>query len=141
MTLAESHNVLRPELDLFKAYIILSARQHPNNRDNVLFDDAIVDTASALFRYSRRRVKPGVAEWEYLAYWSEEIRKLPVYVAHIEATYEHVLQLEDGVGMEDSLKEQVMRWKKLSEVERRHILLAHPGFSPGVFRKKGNWAK
>lgn len=86
-------------------------------------------------------MKPGVAEWEYLAYWSEEIRKLPVYVAHIEATYEHVLQLEDGVGMEDSLKEQVMRWKKLSEVERRHILLAHPGFSPGVFRKKGNWAK
>ena len=126
---------------MFRAYITVSARQHPNNRDNVLFDDAIQDTSASLFRYARRRVKPGVADWAYLARWSEEIRKLPVYVAHIEATYEYVRKLEERGSLEDGSKEQLRRWNELKEVERRHILLAHPGFAPGVYRKKGNWAK
>ena len=107
----------------------------------MLFDDAIQDTSASLFRYARRRVKPGVADWAYLARWSEEIRKLPVYVAHIEATYEYVRKLEERGSLEDGLKEQLRRWNELKEVERRHILLAHPGFAPGVYRKKGNWAK
>jgi hypothetical protein len=141
LTLTESHVLLRPDFSIFRAYIVLSARQHPNNRDNVLFDDAIQDTAAALFRYARRRVKPGVADWEYLAHCSEEVRKLPVYVSHIEATFEYIRKLEEAGSREDSLKEQLRRWEELSELERRHILLAHPGFSPGVFRKKGNWLK
>jgi hypothetical protein len=55
LTLVESHILLRPDFSLYRAYITLSARQHPNNRDNVLFDDAIEDTAAALFKYARRR--------------------------------------------------------------------------------------
>jgi len=106
-----------------------------------LLEDAIQDTAASLFRYARRRVKPGVADWEYLARWSEEVRRLPVYVAHIEATYEYVRKLQEPESRKDGLKEQLRRWNELKEVERRHILLAHPAFSPGVFRKKGNWAK
>jgi hypothetical protein len=141
LTLVESHILLRPDFSLYRAYITLSARQHPNNRDNVLFDDAIEDTAAALFKYARRRVKPGVADWEYLARWSEEVRKLPVHVAHIEAAYEYVRRLQDQGSREDSLKEQLRRWGELSDEEQRHVMLAHPGFSPGVFRKKGNWAK
>jgi hypothetical protein len=76
-----------------------------------------------------------------LTRWSEEIRKLPVYVVHIEATYEYVRKLQEEGSRDDGLKEQLRRWNELKEVERRRILLAHPGFSPGVFRKKGNWAK
>jgi hypothetical protein len=60
-------------------------------------------------------------------------------VAHIEASYEYVRKLVDIGTTEESYKTQLGRWKALSEEEQRHVLLAHPGFMPGVYRRKGKW--
>jgi len=141
LSLAEAHVILRPNFSLFRAYITLSARQHPENRDNVLFDSALTDTSAALFRYSRRRIKRGMADWAYLDYWSRAIRALPVYVAHIEASYQHVRKLVESETTERSYEVQLERWKTLNEEEQRHVLLAHPDFKPGVYRKRWKWSR
>ena len=119
----------------------LSARQHPDNRDNVFFDSAFADTSAALITYARRRIKPGAADWEYLDHWSRAIRALPVYVAHIEASYEYVRKLVDSETTERSYEVQLEKWRTLDEEEQRHVLLAHPDFKPGVYRKRWKWSR
>jgi hypothetical protein len=136
VSLAESHVLLRPDFPLYRAYIVLSARQHPGNRDNLLLDDAIHDTANALFHFARRHVKPGVADWSYMDHWSQQIRCLPVYAAHVEATYSHLLEMADEESKLEGSRKQLRRWKELSEEERRHVKLAHPEFHPGVHKTK-----
>lgn len=137
LSLAETHVLLRPEFSIYRAYILLSAREHPKNVDNALFDEAFTDTSAAIFRYARRRVKPGRADFEYLATWSEAIRRLPLRAAHIEAVYGELHRSTMSETSEEKMAAQRERWARLSDEERRHIKLAHPTFQPGAYHERG----
>lgn len=130
LSLAEARVLLRPDFSTYRAYIILSARQHRDNRDNILLGDAMDDTASALFRYARRRVRPGEPDFSYLAEWSETIRQLPLYAGHIEALYRSLSQVTAPAIAEGRLQSRKDAWSRLSDQEKRHLKLAHPTFTP-----------
>lgn len=131
--------MLRPDFSIYRAYIVLSAREHPNNRDNVLVDDAFTDTAAALFRYARRRVRPGDPDFTYLAQWSEKIRRLPLHNAHIEAIYRELHRGTMTETGEAKIRARMERWARLTEEEKRHVKLAHPTFTPGSYPGTRKW--
>lgn len=135
MSLAEASVLVRSSFSIFKAYIILSAREHSGNVGNLLNDVALVDVADALFRYARSHVKTGTPDMPYLDEWAEAIRRLPVQISVIETEYRR-LHLKTGVfdggeEMED-LNQQKNEWKRLDPIVRAHISLAHPKFQPGA---------
>lgn len=134
MSLAESSVILRPNFSIYRAYIILSARDHPGNVNNLLDSQARTDVARALYQYSRTRVKPGPPDWVYLDIQAERIRHLPVYAAEVEATYRRL-----GIRREDYREPQMKNrleqreaWRGLEGRLRADILFAYPAFHPGA---------
>ncbi|CAD6568001.1 MAG: hypothetical protein TREMPRED_004204 [Tremellales sp. Tagirdzhanova-0007] len=55
LALASHHVLLHPTFSIHKAYVIISACDHPSNHENNLSDDGVEETASKLAQYSRRR--------------------------------------------------------------------------------------
>ena len=55
LSLASAEIVLLETFDIFRAYMLISARDHPGNKDNSLGPEAQVEVAGDLMRYLEGR--------------------------------------------------------------------------------------
>lgn len=84
---------LRADFDIFKAYMIISSRDHPGNKDNSLDPDAQREVALDLERYAWGFVEvdaEGARKVKNLAWVVERVRRLPLTV---------LVSEEEGAGM------------------------------------------
>jgi len=134
LSLASYSILLSPRFSLYRAYLIISARDHPDNAENTLFDLGITETSAKLLHYSRSRVKPGTADWAYLEYWAEEVRRVVVHASVVEGVYTRIQTGSRWAGGEKYFfgrKQQLVEWKGLDHQMRLEVRLAHTSFKAG----------
>lgn len=135
--LAETSVTIRPTFAIYRAYLILSARYHPGNVGNMLDSETSEEVALQLFRYARRRVRPGTPTLAYLSEWAETIRQLPIYVSRVEVEYRRIRDLtgdsyQAKLAKLQKLKKQKEALKMLDTALHRDIVMgAEPSFRPG----------
>ncbi|KAK4688894.1 hypothetical protein P7C73_g1213, partial [Tremellales sp. Uapishka_1] len=119
LILAESHIVVCRNFDLFKVYIILSARAHEN--DIGAFETNDIETvAQQVYSYVRHHVKLGNPTYDDLTTLAERIRTLPLTVSVVEETYQTLTKSNSNQNKEE--------WACLSPRMKDMISWAHPDF-------------
>ncbi|ORY28025.1 hypothetical protein BCR39DRAFT_506023 [Naematelia encephala] len=121
LNLAQHNVLLTRNFDIYRAYIITSAREHPSNQENSLDANGISETADILSRYARRRVKSGLADWSYIAHWAEIVRRLILRASIVEEVFE-------GIKALPTTGEQVKAWRTLDRGIKRDLKLAHASY-------------
>ena len=133
LSLASSHVLLRPTFCIYRAYLIISARDHPENQENMLFSTGISEVSEELFRYARKRVRPGTPTWGYVEEMAERVRAVVVRASVVEEVYDFMKvgsRWENGEERWFGREQQGEVWSGCTAELKRDIGLAHMAFVP-----------
>lgn len=122
--LAEASVLVKPDFSLYRAYLHLSQRDHPGNKDNTLNAEARQAAQAALTQYSRSRVRPGTPTIAYLDTCARLVRRLPVVIASVEAAFVTLTSKKYPEGSRGNA------YRSLDVLTREYLRQAHPRFSP-----------